>query len=299
MNRSLLSRIMPFLLAFYALSLAAFFVYAVVTFSATSNLPALRWEYALKRAFVLFMDYLFPIHAAAVAVAASLSFESGAARPGASRPAVQQDRLLHAGRVPRSHRRVHRAGRRRGSGDEEAPGGHAVPEQGRRRVQAAGRRGNAGRGLSRRQDAIDRYLEVDPGNRQMAAQRLDAVAKAARKSAPARGHEGGRPDRPRTRQTRRPSWRRRASTPRRRTGSPRTTTRRRRSHWTRDGWMRCGSPPRRATSWPALTRSEKDAKTAAALPAQKGCPGEAGKRRCAGRLLRVPRHVGARIPKRP
>jgi hypothetical protein len=87
MNRSLLSRIMPFLLAFYALSLAAFFLYAVVTFSAASFLPALRWEYALKRAFVMFMDYVLPIHAAAVAVAASLSFDGGASRPrGPARP---------------------------------------------------------------------------------------------------------------------------------------------------------------------------------------------------------------------
>ena len=73
---------MPFLLLFYSLALAAFFIYSLVTFSATEYLPSLRWEYALKNAFILFMDYLIPVHAAAVAVAASLSFESGAPRPG-------------------------------------------------------------------------------------------------------------------------------------------------------------------------------------------------------------------------
>ena len=50
MNRSLLSRILPTLLAFYALALGAFFVYAVVTFSANEYLRSLRWEVALKRA---------------------------------------------------------------------------------------------------------------------------------------------------------------------------------------------------------------------------------------------------------
>ena len=76
---------MPFLLLFYALALAAFFIYSLVTFTATEYLPSLRWEYALKNAFILFMDYLIPVHAAAVAVAASLSFESGAPHRAPSR----------------------------------------------------------------------------------------------------------------------------------------------------------------------------------------------------------------------
>ena len=37
----------------------------------------------MKNAFILFMDYLIPVHAAAVAVAASLSFDGVAPRPGA------------------------------------------------------------------------------------------------------------------------------------------------------------------------------------------------------------------------
>ena len=101
----------------------------------------------------------------------------------------------------------------------------------------------------------------------------------------------------RTRRTRRPSWRRPVSTPPRKTGSPRTTTPRRRSHWTPAGWTRCAWPPRRATCSPASPGRRRTQKTAAALPAQEGCAGEAGKRRCAGRLLRVRRAVGARIPK--
>jgi tetratricopeptide (TPR) repeat protein len=73
MNRSLLGRIVPFLFGFYAVAFAAFLLYSFLTFSATAFLPALRWEYALKNGFLLFMEYLVPVHAAAIAVAASLS----------------------------------------------------------------------------------------------------------------------------------------------------------------------------------------------------------------------------------
>ncbi len=86
MNRPLLSRIMPFLLGFYALSLAAFFVYAMITFTASSYLPMLRWEYTLKQAFVLFMDYLIPVHAAAIAVAASLAAIGSVGSGGSPQP---------------------------------------------------------------------------------------------------------------------------------------------------------------------------------------------------------------------
>jgi hypothetical protein len=73
MNRSLLGRIVPFLFVFYAVAFAAFLAYSFFSFSATAFLPALRWEYALKNGFLLFMEYLVPVHAAAIAVAASLS----------------------------------------------------------------------------------------------------------------------------------------------------------------------------------------------------------------------------------
>jgi tetratricopeptide (TPR) repeat protein len=185
MNRSLLSRIMPFLLAFYAVSMAAFFAYAVVTFSATSFLPALRWEYALKRAFVLFMDYLLPIHAAAVAVAASLSFEGGATRPGG--PARPFSRIVSStlvaflfltavytafaeGVAPATRKRL-------------ADMQYLSRIAGEYKRQAAVAM-QAGDYLAAK-DALNRYLEVDPGNKQMTAQQLEASSRAARQGAPA------------------------------------------------------------------------------------------------------------------
>ncbi len=185
MNRSLLSRIMPFLLAFYALSFAAFFVYAVVTFSATSYLPGLRWEYAITRAFVLFMDYLIPVHAAAVAVAASLSFDAGTPRTAAAaRPfsRIASSTLvaflvltaaytaLAEGVAPRARKRL---------ADMQYLS-RVAREYGREA--AAAMQAEDYRGAL---DAIDHYLGIDPGNPQMAAQRLMAVSKAARQAAPA------------------------------------------------------------------------------------------------------------------
>jgi hypothetical protein len=176
---------MPFLLAFYALSLAAFFIYAIVTFSAALYLPALRWEYALKRAFVLFIDYLIPVHAAAVAVAASLSFDGGTARPGGSaRPfnrivssTVVAFLVLTAvyaalaeGAVPGTRRRL-----------SDMQYLSRVAGEYKRQGAAAMQAGDYGAAL----DAINRYLGVDPGNRQMAAQRLEAISRAARQGAPA------------------------------------------------------------------------------------------------------------------
>jgi len=183
MNRSLLSRILPYLLAFYALALAAFFIYALVTFSAAQFLPSVRWEYALKRAFILFMDYLIPVHAAAVAVAASLSWE--APRPGA--PAQPFSRVasstvvaflvltaayaaLAEGVAPRVRARL----------DEMRYASKTASEL-RRQEDAAARQGDWSAAL----DAANRYLEVDPGNRGMIEQRLTAKSNAARQGAPA------------------------------------------------------------------------------------------------------------------
>lgn len=73
MNRSLFSRISTFLFVFYLLSFGIFFLVSALRFTSELVLPSLRWAYALDGAFVLFMDYLLPVHAAAVAVAASLS----------------------------------------------------------------------------------------------------------------------------------------------------------------------------------------------------------------------------------
>ena len=182
MNRSLLSRILPYLLAFYALALAAFFVYSLLTFSATQYLASLRWEYAAKRAFVLFMDYLIPVHAAAVAVAASLSWE--APRPGT--PAQPFSRIVSSsvvaflvltavyavlaeGVAPRTRARL-----------EEMSYASRTAIELRRQEDAAARRGDWNAAV----DAADRYLQLDPANRSMIEQRLAAKTRAARQAAP-------------------------------------------------------------------------------------------------------------------
>jgi hypothetical protein len=184
MNRSLLSRIMPFLLAFYALSLAAFFIYALATFSPVRFLAALRWEYALKRAFVLFMDFMIPVHAAAVAVAASLSFEEGTARPaGPARPfsRIVSSTLvaflvltavytaLAEGVAPGVRKRL---------GDMQYVSRVAGEY---RRQSAAALQGKDYRAAL---DAMDRYLALDPGNKGVASQRLETASLAARQGAP-------------------------------------------------------------------------------------------------------------------
>jgi tetratricopeptide (TPR) repeat protein len=185
MNRSLLSRIMPFLLAFYALSLAAFFAYAMLTFSATNLLPSLRWEYAVKKAFVLFMEYLLPIHAAAVAVGASLTFSEGAPRPGGSvRPfsRVVSSALvaflvltavytaLAEGVAPAARRRL-----------VNMQYLSKVAVEYKRQATAAMQVKDYGAA----RDAIDRYLEVDPGNKRMVEQQLEASSGAAKQVKPA------------------------------------------------------------------------------------------------------------------
>jgi len=85
MNRSLLGRIMPLLLGFYALALVVFFIYALALFSATTYLPSMRWSFAMYRAFSLFIEYLLPVQTAAIAMAASLAGR-GAAAAGQSQP---------------------------------------------------------------------------------------------------------------------------------------------------------------------------------------------------------------------
>jgi hypothetical protein len=182
MNRSLLSRILPYLLAFYALALGAFFIYAFLTFSPNQYLPSLRWEYAIKRAFLLFMDYLIPVHAAAVAVAASLSWETP--RPGT--PAQPFNRVVSSavvaflvltavyaalaeGVAPRTRARL-----------SEMRYASSTAVELRRQADAAMTRGDYRAAL----EADDRYLTVDPANRPVIEQRLSAASRAARQAPP-------------------------------------------------------------------------------------------------------------------
>jgi tetratricopeptide (TPR) repeat protein len=151
-----------------------------LTFSATTYLPALRWEYALKRAFTLFMEYLLPIHAAAVAVAASLSFDRGPARPGA--PARPFHNIVSSALVAfLVLTAVYTA-----LAEGVAPGARKrlsdmvyvsrVADEYKKRAAAAMKTGDYGAA----QDAISRYLAVDPGNKEMVGQQLEASSRAAR-----------------------------------------------------------------------------------------------------------------------
>jgi hypothetical protein len=72
LNRSILSRVLSVLFFAYALGYAAFLLYSVVTFSADNALPAFRWQYQSRQAFVLFVDYLIAVHVSGITIAFSL-----------------------------------------------------------------------------------------------------------------------------------------------------------------------------------------------------------------------------------
>lgn len=188
MNRSLLSRIASFLFAFYSLSLLAFVAYALLTFSATQFLPSMRWEYALKRGFVLFMDYLIPVHAAAVAVGASLAGVAQARRaPGAAAEPFNKlvsstlvtflvltagYTVLYEGLYP---------GARRGLSDMQYRA--SLARQYMSKADAALKKGDYRASL----DAVDRYLAIDPSDKETADKRLELLTRAARQAAPGPG----------------------------------------------------------------------------------------------------------------
>jgi tetratricopeptide (TPR) repeat protein len=87
MNRSLMGRVSTFLFSFYVLSFGIFYLASALRFTSDLVLPSFRWIYALNSAFILFIEYLLPVHAAAIAVAASLSGGREAARsPAETRP---------------------------------------------------------------------------------------------------------------------------------------------------------------------------------------------------------------------
>ena len=184
MNRPLLSRIMPFLLGFYALSLVAFIAYVTITFSDSSYLPMLRWEYTLKRAFILFIDYLIPVHAAAIAVAASLAAVGTVRSGGSPQPfnRIVSSTLiafllltaaytaLFEGVYPRVQRRLV---------DMEYQSRLA------RLYKGQANEAEVRKEYSTALDAMDRYLAIDPKNKPMIEKRLDILAKAGESAMPA------------------------------------------------------------------------------------------------------------------
>jgi hypothetical protein len=187
-NRSMLGRITSFIFAFYALSLLAFVAYALLTFSASAFLPSMQWEYALKKGFVLFMEYLVPVHAAAVAVGASLAGLGRTARAQGT-PAQPFSRMvsstlvtflvltagytvLFEGVYPAALRRL-----------SDMHYQSRVAAEYRRQADASEKRGDFRASL----DALDRYLSIDKGNKKLAEKRLDVSAKAALQAAPGPG----------------------------------------------------------------------------------------------------------------
>ncbi len=72
MNRSILGKVFSSLFVFYLLGYGAFLIYCLATFSASQVLPIFQRQYAGTRAFVLFMEYLIPIHVSGIVVALSL-----------------------------------------------------------------------------------------------------------------------------------------------------------------------------------------------------------------------------------
>jgi hypothetical protein len=185
-NRSLLGRIAPFLFAFYAIGLLAFAAYALFTFSPSAFLPALRWEYALKRGFVLFMDYLVPLHAAAIAVAASLAGFARTPRESGA-PALPFNKVvssavatflvlaagytvLFEGVYPGAQRRLSVMQYQSRLAREYLSQAEAGKKKADYRASLV---------------AMDRYLAIDPNNKMVEADRLLVKGMAARQAAPA------------------------------------------------------------------------------------------------------------------
>jgi hypothetical protein len=182
MRKSLLSRLAPFLFAAYALGFAACAAYAFFTYSVSAYLPGMRIEFIIKRAFVLFVDYLIPLHAAAVAVAASLAGREPARTAGPAQPFSQivssalvafllltvAYTALYEGLYPRARARLSDM--------------RYQTQLARAYKKQAASRAAAGDFTAAR-DAADRYLAIDPTNAQMIAERAAAETKATRQKA--------------------------------------------------------------------------------------------------------------------
>lgn len=90
MNRSVLARIGPALLAFCLLAYAAFFAWSWLTFDDETYLTIYRTEEAARRALLLLLEWIIPITAAAVVTALSLASGAG----GRGGPALPFNQLV-------------------------------------------------------------------------------------------------------------------------------------------------------------------------------------------------------------
>ena len=186
MNRPLLGRISSFLFAFAAIGYGLFFAWAAVRFPIDRLLPAFHWEFALKKGFLLFVEYLIPLCAAAIAVAVSLAGSSAMAR-AAGTPPQPFSRIAGSTIVTFILLAVAYAvlaegvapGVRRRLSDMEHRS--SLAREFLSRAEKAGRDGD----WAGRRDALALYLEIDKGNRVVTAQKLEAEAEASARKPPA------------------------------------------------------------------------------------------------------------------
>lgn len=184
MNRPLLGRISTFLFAFYVLSFGIFYLVSALQFTAQLVLPSLRWTYALDRAFILFIDYFLPVHAAAIAVAASLS--GGQQRPQPGAQARPFNRLVSSSLVmflllsiayTLAFEITYPAARRRMVDLQYTT---RLARQLRTQSEAA----EQGRDYRTSLGLVNRYLAIDPGNKDMVDRKVALESLAARQAAP-------------------------------------------------------------------------------------------------------------------
>jgi hypothetical protein len=184
MNRPLLGRVSSFLFFFYFFSFGIFFLVSALRFTSDVVLPSLRWAYALDRAFVLFIDYLLPVHAAAIAVAASLSAGSESTSRGAqSRPfnRIAASSLVMFLLLSAAYTLVFEItypAARRGLTDLQHT--TSLARQLSRESEAAQQRGDYRTGLG----LANRYLSMDPGNREMQDRKAALESLVAHQEAP-------------------------------------------------------------------------------------------------------------------
>jgi len=181
MNRALLGRVGSFLFAFYVLGFGVLFLWALIGFSPQTILPSQRWMYALVRGFTLFMEYLLPIHAAAIAVGASLSGSRLAGSPAEPFNKVVSSTLVTFLLLSIAYTLAFEIGypaalRRL----EQMQASTAMARQLRAQAELLRKNGQYRASL----DLVERYLLIDRDSRDMTEMRVALESQAARKEAP-------------------------------------------------------------------------------------------------------------------
>ncbi|HVO38562.1 MAG TPA: LptF/LptG family permease [Spirochaetia bacterium] len=182
MNRALLGRVGSFLFAFYVLGFGVLFLWALVGFSPQTILPSQRWMYALVRGFTLFMEYLLPIHAAAIAVGASLSGNRMTGSPAEPFSRVVSSTLVTFLLLSIAYTLAFEIGypaalRRL----EDMQASTAMARQLRAQAELLQKNGDYRSSL----DMVERYLLIDRDSRDMTQMKVTLESQAARKEAPA------------------------------------------------------------------------------------------------------------------